>query len=202
MALVLENAKILEFLELVGRLKHVKRTGWVIRDIDECESIAGHMYRMGLMTFLLTEKNNTTNLDRFKCLQIALVHDLAECIVGDITPHCGVSPEEKHRQEDEAMKKIAELTGIAGDRMYDLYKEYENQSSPEAKFAKDLDRYDMILQAFEYEKREKAPRRLEEFFKATEGKFKHPFILELVTELYRQREEYEKKCLLEEHVEK
>lgn len=53
---------------------------------------------------------------------LALVHDLAECIVGDITPHCGVSPEEKHRREDEAMKTIAELTGIAGDRMYDLYK--------------------------------------------------------------------------------
>ena len=52
----------------------------------------------------------------------ALVHDLAECIVGDLTPHCGVSPEEKHRREDEAMQKIAELTGIAGDRMYDLYK--------------------------------------------------------------------------------
>lgn len=52
----------------------------------------------------------------------ALVHDLAECIVGDLTPHCGVTPEEKHRREDEAMKKIAELTGMAGDRMYDLYK--------------------------------------------------------------------------------
>lgn len=76
------------------------------------------------------------------------------------------------------------------------FQEYENQSSPEAKFAKDLDRYDMILQAFEYEKREKAPNKLEEFFKATEGKFNHPFIKDLVTELYRQREEFEKKCLL------
>ncbi|XP_013197073.1 5'-deoxynucleotidase HDDC2 [Amyelois transitella] len=196
MALPVENTKILEFLELVGRLKHVKRTGWVICDINECESIAGHMYRMGMMTFLLTDQNNTTNLDRFKCLQIALVHDLAECIVGDITPHCGVSPEEKHRQEDEAMKKIAELTGMAGDRMYELYKEYEFQSSPEAQFAKDLDRYDMILQAFEYEKREKAPRKLQEFFTATEGKFKHPFIQGLVKELYKQREEFESKVMV------
>ncbi|XP_061709065.1 5'-deoxynucleotidase HDDC2 [Cydia pomonella] len=195
MALV-ENKKILEFLELVGRLKHVKRTGWVLCDIDDCESIAGHMYRMGMMTFLLTEENNPTKLDRFRCLQIALVHDLAECIVGDITPHCGVSPEEKHRQEDEAMKKIAELTGFAGDRMYELYKEYENQSSPEANFAKDLDRYDMILQAFEYEKRENAPKKLQEFFTATEGKFYHPFIRDLVTELYRQREEFENKFVV------
>ncbi|XP_026759024.2 5'-deoxynucleotidase HDDC2 [Galleria mellonella] len=196
MALIAENKKILEFLELVGRLKHVKRTGWVICNIDECESIAGHMYRMGLMTFLLTEENNPTNLDRFRCLQIALVHDLAECIVGDITPHCGVTPEEKHCQEDEAMKKIAELTGIAGDRMYELYKEYENQSSPEAQFAKDLDRYDMILQAFEYEKRENSPNRLQEFFSATEGKFKHPFIKDLVNELYRQRQEFESKTIV------
>lgn len=52
----------------------------------------------------------------------ALIHDLAECIVGDLTPHCGVSPEEKHRREDEAMKTISGLTGIAGDRMYELYK--------------------------------------------------------------------------------
>ncbi|KAI8438687.1 hypothetical protein MSG28_011103 [Choristoneura fumiferana] len=196
MALVIEHKKILEFLELVGRLKHVKRTGWVLCDIDDCESIAGHMYRMGMMTFLLTEENNPTKLDRFRCLQIALVHDLAECIVGDITPHCGVTPEEKHRQEDEAMKTIAELTGIAGDRMYELYKEYENQTSPEAKFAKDLDRYDMIFQAFEYEKRENAPRKLQEFFTATEGKFNHPFIKDLVFELYRQREEFEKKSII------
>lgn len=201
MALAIENSKILEFLELVGRLKHVKRTGWVICDINDCESIAGHMYRMGIMTFLLTEENNPTNLDRFRCLQIALVHDLAECIVGDLTPHCGVTPEDKHRQEDEAMKLIAGLTGIAGDRMYELYKEYENQTSPEARFAKDLDRYDMIQQAFEYEKRENAPKKLQEFFSATEGKFNHPFIKELVTELYRQREEFENKCMVNGHAE-
>ncbi|XP_022116670.1 5'-deoxynucleotidase HDDC2 [Pieris rapae] len=191
-----DHTKILEFLELVGRLKHIKRTGWILCDINDCETIAGHMYRMGLMTFLLTEENNPTKLDRFKCLQIALVHDLAECIVGDLTPHCGVPPDEKHRRETEAMKKIAELTGIAGDRMYNLYMEYENQSSPEANFAKDLDRYDMILQAFEYEKRENSPKHLEEFFTTTYGKFKHPFIQDLAKELYRQREDFEKKALV------
>lgn len=31
---------------------------------------------------------------------MAIVHDLAECIVGDITPFCGVSLEEKHARED------------------------------------------------------------------------------------------------------
>lgn len=32
-------------------------------------------------------------------MKIALVHDVTEAIVGDITPHCGVSKEEKFRME-------------------------------------------------------------------------------------------------------
>jgi 5'-deoxynucleotidase YfbR-like HD superfamily hydrolase len=39
----------------------------------------------------------TYNIDRI--IKICLIHDLAECIVGDITPHCGVSIEDKHQRE-------------------------------------------------------------------------------------------------------
>ena len=34
-----------------------------------------------------------------------------------------------------------------------LWAEYEEATSPEALFVKDLDKYEMIVQAFEYEKR-------------------------------------------------
>lgn len=34
-----------------------------------------------------------------RLIKMALVHDLAECLVGDITPFCGVSREEKHKRE-------------------------------------------------------------------------------------------------------
>lgn len=37
---------------------------------------------------------------------MALVHDLAESIVGDLTPYCGVSAEEKRTREREAMRSI------------------------------------------------------------------------------------------------
>jgi len=48
--------------------------------------------------------------------------------------------------------------------------EYENQSTAESKFVKDLDRFDMILQAFEYEMTERRPSTdLEEFFTSCEG---------------------------------
>jgi putative hydrolase of HD superfamily len=55
-------------------------------------------------------------------LKLALVHDLAECIVGDITPCCGVAPEEKHQREDNAMKELAQLAGTCGTELYCLYK--------------------------------------------------------------------------------
>jgi putative hydrolase of HD superfamily len=37
---------------------------------------------------------------------LALVHDLAECIVGDITPHDGISKEEKNKRETQAIQQI------------------------------------------------------------------------------------------------
>ncbi|XP_046383022.1 5'-deoxynucleotidase HDDC2 [Ischnura elegans] len=178
----------LEFLSLIGKLKHIKRTGWVLRGVNEPEPIAGHMYRMAIMTFLLEKQHN---MDKFRCMKLALVHDMAECIVGDITPCCGVDPAEKHRKEVEAMEKLAALVGSSGKDMVELFKEYEDQSTPEAKFVKDLDRFDMILQAFEYEKESKKPRSLQEFFDSTNGKFTHPMIVALAEEVYKQRLEFE-----------
>lgn len=39
-------------------LQHMKRTGWVKRDIPEPETIAGHMYRMAMLSFLVDGKEN------------------------------------------------------------------------------------------------------------------------------------------------
>jgi putative hydrolase of HD superfamily len=57
---------------------------------------------------------------------------------------------------------------------------------------KELDRFDMILQAFEYETVESRPHGLQEFFDSTAGKFSHPLVTSLVAELNKQRSEFEK----------
>lgn len=174
-----------EFMELIGRLKHMKRTGWVIRKVPDPETIAGHMYRMAMLSFLV---DNDEQLDKVKIMQMALIHDLAECIVGDITPHCGVSQDEKHRREDAAMETICKLLGNKGPTILEMFREYEKQESPEAKYVKDLDILDLIMQAYEYEKRDNAPGVLEEFFVATNGKIRHPFIKKVANEITAKRE--------------
>lgn len=53
-------------------------------------------------------------VDCSRCLKLALVHDIGECIVGDLTPYCGVSPDEKHKREEEAIQHLETLAGEAG----------------------------------------------------------------------------------------
>lgn len=51
----------------------------------------------------------------------------------------------------------------------------------------------MILQAFEYEKLGDKPGKLEEFFTSTMNKFYFPWTIDIVKELYKQRDVFLKK---------
>uniref|UniRef100_A0A8C6ZW56 HD domain containing 2 n=1 Tax=Nothoprocta perdicaria TaxID=30464 RepID=A0A8C6ZW56_NOTPE len=87
---------LLQFLRLVGQLKRVPRTGWVLRKVERPESVSDHMYRMAVMALAAGD----ASLDKGRCVRLALVHDMAECIVGDIAPADNVPKEEKHRREE------------------------------------------------------------------------------------------------------
>ncbi|XP_064454138.1 5'-deoxynucleotidase HDDC2 isoform X3 [Mirounga angustirostris] len=92
------------------------------------------------------------------------------------------------QQGPEAMKQLTQL--LPEDlrkELYELWEEYETQSSAEARFVKQLDRCEMILQASEYENLESKPGRLQDFYDSTAGKFSHPEIVQLVSELEAER---------------
>ena len=87
-------SRAIDFLTLTRSLKTTKRTGWVMRGVQSPESIADHMYRMSLMGMIASFSDGT--LDTNRCIKLALIHDLAEAKVGDITPHCKYSYETNH----------------------------------------------------------------------------------------------------------
>lgn len=170
-----EMPKFFEYMKFIGNLKKVQRTGWVRHGVKHPESVAEHMYRMAMIAFALP---SDSPLDRDKCMKIALVHDVAESIVGDITPSCGVSKTDKSKMEEDATHHIASfLPGHGAQEVLQLWREYEYQSSPEAQFVKDLDKFEMIFQALEYEKAEKRTD-LDEFFVHTLEK--HKFTSDIV----------------------
>ncbi|KAF9192179.1 HD domain-containing protein 2 [Haplosporangium sp. Z 767] len=165
-----------------------KRTGWINHDVKPAESIADHMYRMSVMTLLIDEK--TAGVDKDRCIKMAIVHDLAESLVGDITPFDGVTVEDKHMQERNAMHHLChELLGWSAQaqEISSLWEEYEAATTPEALLVKDFDKFEMIMQALEYEKSENVT--LEDFFAGTRGKFKHPMVTAWVNELEAERAE-------------
>ena len=86
--------------------------GWVKREVRDPERVSGHMFRMGLMSIMLenrsSSEDNKVCPDRSSLLGsssviVSVIHDLAECIVGDLIPSDPVSPEEKHKMETEAI---------------------------------------------------------------------------------------------------
>ena len=139
---------MLRFLALAGRLKETARAGWALRGNVPPESVADHSFRVALLALVLSGDADPP-LDRERCVAMALVHDLAESLVGDITPYDGVSTEEKHRREREAMEHLAALAGDP--RLLRLWEEYQAAATPEARFVKDLDKLETVLQAAEYE---------------------------------------------------
>jgi len=91
--------------------------------------------------------------------------------------------------ESKAIRSLADLLEDAntGQEMVDLWEEYEKAETAEAKAVKDLDKFDMILQAFDYEQKENSPGRLEEFFTSTKGVFKTDKVKQWVADLEARR---------------
>lgn len=173
---------VLRFLHLAGRLKETARAGWTLRGIDRPESVAEHSFRVGLMALVLARSADPP-VDRERCIAMALVHDLAESIVGDITPYDGVSAEEKRRREREAMTR---LSGLAGDpEILALWAEYDAAATPEARFVKELDKLETVLQAAEYEAAGSAD--LDEFWRMGERTIASPAARALLAALVAAR---------------
>lgn len=91
-----------EIAQIAGDFKLLKRSGWVFHKVKNPESVADHSWGLTFLAMMYAPKH----LDKLKCLELAIIHDLAEIEVGDITPRDGVSSIEKNKLEMLAMKKI------------------------------------------------------------------------------------------------
>jgi putative hydrolase of HD superfamily len=159
-------------------LKDEKRTGWELRNIEDPESVADHSWGLALLTLIYSEE---VGIDEGKALKMALVHDIAEAETGDfvtrkVDDKQEIEKEEKEKLETEAVEK---LSGLLGEELGEIWKEYEERETDEAKFVKDMDLIDMCLQALKYEKQERYDpdednedfqeyEHLDEFFATTE----------------------------------
>ena len=177
--------KMLYYMHYLQNLKLSKRTGWYHHGVPAPESIADHMYRMAMLAMLVDD----TQLDVRKCVMMALVHDLAEAQVGDLTPMCQVDKEEKTRREHAAIEYLTRdllADTPAAQQIRALWDEYEARATPEARLVKDLDCFELCLQTFEYEQAQ-GIRDLQQFWQGAIPKIHNPQIRVWATALLEKR---------------
>jgi putative hydrolase of HD superfamily len=156
-----EIENILDFSMQVNKLKFVKRYSELKKynkKFKEDDS-ASHSWRVALMTLLLAEKVDKS-LDIKKMLEIAIVHDLAETITGDIDAllieNGSVQKKDKQKNEMKAMSQLLQnLPSDLQEKIMSIWEDYEYGKSEEAKFVKVLDKMEAQTHIFTQDAKDK-----------------------------------------------
>lgn len=168
---------ILNFLIEVNKLKEMPRTGWVLMNVKNPETVAEHTFRAAVLSWFLARKEK---LDVKKAILTALFHDLCEVYGGDITTLL-YHPELLREKDAEKRKKIemrwsrlprTEKEKI-GEKKFKIEKEalsklirslrpnlkkevlsrwldYEKSGSREGKLVKEINSVETLIQSVEY----------------------------------------------------
>jgi putative hydrolases of HD superfamily len=137
--------KTLGFLALAERLKRELRHSWL--SDGRRESVAEHTWFMALMA-LLTHRRLEEPVSLERVLSMAIVHDLAEVEVGDI-PYFETGDRKANKAELElaAIERIATmLPSPEGEMVKQLWLEFEDGKTAEARFVRALDHLEVQVQ--------------------------------------------------------
>jgi putative hydrolase of HD superfamily len=87
------------------------------------------------------------NIDLLKLLKLCIVHDLGEVFEGDISAKYLTEADQKEAKEAEAIRRLMiYLEKDKAQMLKDLYEEYDQGETKEAKLAKALDKMETIIQ--------------------------------------------------------
>ena len=141
---------ISEFFFQIAELKKLPRSGWKIKvGLENSESVAEHSYMMSVMSMVLSDMKS---LNSEKVLKMAILHDWAESKIGDFMPE-QIEYEKKSELENYAMSEILELLPQKIQSEYrDIWDEFLDRNTSEARLVHELDKLEMALQAKIYEK--------------------------------------------------
>ncbi len=139
----MEIEKYISFIEEAERLKSVIRTAWT--GSGRRESTAEHSWRLALFAGIMS--NDYPGLDMSKVLMMSLIHDIGEIYEGDISAALNPDKERKYDTECRAAKAVFSiLPEPLAQRLMDIWKEYNDNATPEAGMVKALDKAETIIQ--------------------------------------------------------
>lgn len=132
----------------VLRLKGLRRAGWLKRGIKDAESVAAHSYAVALLSMIFAD---LMGLDSKEAMKMALIHDLPEAFIGDLTPSEKEKIGDLGEREVEVIMEIAKvLPSKVSEKLIEAWRGYSEGSSEVARLVRDVDKLEMGLQAISY----------------------------------------------------
>lgn len=139
----MNNKAAVEFLKEIEKFKTCERTCRTT-DTTRAESDAEHSWH--LATFLLLLEDELTGVDFAKVLKLALIHDLPEIYAGDTNPYRGDLKNKEENEKEAANKLFNILPSTPRLKFKQLFEEYLNQTTVEARFVKSADKLMPLIQ--------------------------------------------------------
>ena len=135
----------LSFLIECDKMKKILRRT-VLMDSSRRENDAEHSWHFALMAMTLLEYAGNKDLDTYKVLRMALVHDLIEIYAGDTFAYDPKGHSDKYERETAAADKLFSLLPEdQGKEFRSLWEEFDAMETPEAQYAASIDRFQPFL---------------------------------------------------------
>ncbi|MGV8964555.1 MAG: HD domain-containing protein [Candidatus Saccharimonadaceae bacterium] len=137
--------KQLAFIKEIDKLKYIQRKTKLFNS-DRHENDAEHSWHLAMMAIVLAEHSNK-KIDVLKVLKMVLIHDIVEIDAGDIFLYDTTKSHTNTKAELIAANRIFGLLPTEqAEEFIAIWKEFEEDITNEAKFAKSMDRFEPLLQ--------------------------------------------------------
>ncbi len=133
-----------EFIREIDGLKKISRQTY-LSDGSRKENDTEHSWHLALMAVLLSEYANE-NVDLLRVITMVLVHDIVELDAGDTYAYDDAGNATKREREVAAADRIFNiLPADQAKYLRNLWDEFEEDSTPEARFAHTLDHVQPVM---------------------------------------------------------
>ena len=131
--------KQIQFIMEMDKLKHVFRQSRLL-NYERHENSAEHSWHLAVIAMILSEYAEE-ELDILRVLKMVLIHDIVEIDAGDTFAYDEAGYDDKEQRENQAAERIFNmLPSDQAEKMWNLWREFEEQKTPEALYAASVDR--------------------------------------------------------------
>jgi len=166
---------LVRFWQYASELKSEQRKGWQKKVDERVESVADHSYAVALLALYEGERRG---YDLERILKLALIHDLEEAIMGDLTPQdkARLGPTRVEKDRETAIRELSSKLPSKSRASYlKLWTDLKEKRSKEARLVHQLDKVEMAFQAHKYGKRT-GQRKMLDFYESATRETNDPIL--------------------------